>query len=383
MPKNQAVISPERKKIAIYYPYFMGGGAEAVALWMLEALKDHYDLTLFTFSQIDLQQLNSMYGTNLTNHLIEVKAICPQFLSYLANFLISNNKDFRQFAIHLLIRYLKSVNFNYDLLVSAYNAADLGRRGIQYIHWVKVIEGGKPIYRKISNFSIQQLRENIAIANSHTVADTVHNIYGIEAKVIYPPVVLKSTELPWHMKENSFICSGRLVESKQPHKVIEILQEVRQKGYDINLYFTGGGGGVAEQKYELFLIKMVQDHASWVKLYKNLTYEEYSQVLYKCKYGIHLKKEPFGISIAEMVKAGAIPFVKSQGGQVEIVGAENTDLFFDNEEEAREKIVTVLKDPSKQASLVSALERQKSLFSTERFMQETLNFVDDYCKNIY
>jgi hypothetical protein len=43
------------QKIAIFYPNFGGGGAESVCLWMLEALRKKYDLTLFTFSDVDIK----------------------------------------------------------------------------------------------------------------------------------------------------------------------------------------------------------------------------------------------------------------------------------------------------------------------------------------
>ena len=36
--KDKHIDSSKRKKIAVYYHAFMGGGAEAVGLWMLEAL---------------------------------------------------------------------------------------------------------------------------------------------------------------------------------------------------------------------------------------------------------------------------------------------------------------------------------------------------------
>ena len=47
--------SPALGKIAVYYPAFLGGGAETVALWMLEALKEKYELTLFTVSDVDFE----------------------------------------------------------------------------------------------------------------------------------------------------------------------------------------------------------------------------------------------------------------------------------------------------------------------------------------
>jgi glycosyltransferase involved in cell wall biosynthesis len=169
-----------------------------------------------------------------------------------------------------------------------------------------------------------------------------------------------------------------LVKSKQPHKSINILQKVREKGHDIKLYITGGGGGSAESSYETLVKKMVQENADWVTLYQNLSYSDYAKILYKCKYGIHLKREPFGISVAEMVRAGAIPFVKSQGGQTEIVGRQNTELFFENEEQASETILAVLESSELQEKLISSLQDQQNLFSTGHFCQEIVDLVAQY-----
>jgi glycosyltransferase involved in cell wall biosynthesis len=373
--------NPLSPKIAIYYPCFLGGGAEAVALWMMEALKDQYNLTLITFADIDWQRLNLMYGTTLNAQSIKVDSLLPQVFYSYSNALASNNKHFRQLAIHLTLRRCQQNSPDYDLVISAYNAADLGRTGMQYIHWIKVLEGGElaqKYYNRISNFSIDNLKKNFSLVNSEAVATAVKDYYGIDAKVVYPPVVIKPTDIAWQDKENAFICSGRLVEAKQPHRVIQCLEKVRQKGIDLKLYITGGGGGNAEVKYKRYLDQLIRDNSDWIRLCENLSYEDYSKILYRCKYGIHFKPEPFGISIAEMVKAGIIPFARNGGGPVEIIGQENNDLLFSSFEDAVEKITEVMQNESKQYQLLSSLEKQKFLFSTEKFMADINNVVTSY-----
>jgi glycosyltransferase involved in cell wall biosynthesis len=361
--------------LAVYYPAFLGGGAETVALWMLEALKEKYSLTLFTVSDVDFERLNAMYGTTLSNDTIQVKPLFPKALNAIADFLIANNKQIRMLLFHLSIRHIKAHQADYDLLISAYNAADLGKKTLQYIHWVKVLEGN-PVYERISNFSIAQLKKNLSLANSQVVREAIQKTYGIDSTVLYPPVVLEIPNEPPIAKENAFICSGRITAAKQPDQVIEILRQVRAKGFDVKLHLTGGGGGAYALKYEQSIKKLAAENADWITLYEDLAYSDYVQVVARCKYGIHYKKEPFGISIAEMVKAGVIPFVRSQGGQVEIVGAQNEDLFFGDREEAIAKIIAVLESPEKQSALVESLKEQKKLFSTQRFMAEMAQFVD-------
>lgn len=367
----------ERKKIAMYYPAFLGGGAECVALWMLEALKEKYDLTLFTITEVNFDKLNSMYGTKLSEELVEIKYLSSSLLRPTSYFLIANNNFFRKLFIHLLIRYFKANQKEYDLLLSGYNAVDMGRSGIQYIHWIRVNEG-TPFHHKISDFSEEQIKTNISVANSHCVADTAKTTYGVASTVIYPPVVINVSDIPWEQKEDAFVCSGRLTEAKAPHKVIRVLSQVREKGFNIKLYLTGGGGGVYAWKYKRFLKQMVEENSDWVTLYENLKYKDYVNVLSKCKYGIHFKKEPFGISIAEMMKAGAIPFVQSRGGQIEIVGEENQELFFSNETEAVERIINVLSNSETKNKLLRSLQERRNHFSTDKFMSEINKVVESY-----
>lgn len=364
-------------KIAVYYPAFLGGGAETVGLWMLEALQQNYDLTLFTLAAVDFDRLNALYGTSLSLQSVTVQSFFAGWLRPMVNSLIANNQHIRLLLFHWLLRSLKVHRDRYDLLISAYNAVDFGKPGLQYIHWIKVLETNA-FYNQISNFSIERMKQNHSITNSYTVAEYIQQEYGCTANVLYPPVVLNTPNLSWEQKENAFICSGRITEAKQPHKVIAILKRVRQQGFDVKLYLTGGGGGAYAWKYQNFVKKLVKENADWITLYENLSYQAYAQILAKCRFGIHFKQEPFGISIAEMVKAGAIPFVRDQGGQIEIVGKQNHALMFRNEQEAVDKIVTVLRHSEQQKNLRLALNEQRNLFSTQRFMVE-LNHIVAAC----
>lgn len=380
-PEKKPERTPDQPKVAVYYPAFLGGGAEAVGLWMLEALKHNYELTLFTISGVDFDRLNALYGTQLSVKDVTVKSFFSQDLSPVINGLIANNKLIRMVLFHWLIRYLKAHNQHYDVLISAYNALDFGKKGLQYIHWVKVLEDNV-FYNKISGFSIDRMKQNESITNSYTVADFIKKEYGFSSTVLYPPVVIDAPETSWRQKQMAFICSGRLTAAKQPDKVISILKRVREQGFDVKLYLTGGGGGTYAWKYKNFVKQMVKDNSTWVTLYENLSYEDYVNVLSNCQYGIHYKQEPFGISIAEMVKAGAIPFVRNQGGQIEIVGQQNQGLMFKNEQEAVEKIVAVLSHPEQQQTLQIALTEQRNLFSTQRFITEMNGIVERHLQNL-
>jgi glycosyltransferase involved in cell wall biosynthesis len=374
-----------KQKILVWQPYFMGGGAEAVALWILEALRKDYDVTLITLSDISFPWLDSMYFTHLSKTNIKLETQLKKWMRLPAYFLISQNKIARMFFIYWSIRFLKRRSSHYDIVFSAFNALDMGVAGIQYLHWVNVLENRqkkKTVWQKAfvkwANFSYDKLGQNFSVANSKYTAQEVKKVYGLEAGVVYPPVTTTIQALPWQDKENAFLCSGRITRAKQTHRAISILKAVRSKGFDIKLYITGGGGGVYTQKYLREIRKLAQENSDWVSLYQNLPYKDYLQVLARCRYGIHYKPEPFGISIAEMLKADMIPFVRSKGGQVEIVGSENRDLLFENEAVGVEKIVRVLGDQDLQKEILNTLKQRQSLFSTQHFVEEIQSTVKQY-----
>ncbi|MBE9158369.1 glycosyltransferase [Nodosilinea sp. LEGE 06152] len=366
-----------RKTIAVWQPYFLGGGAEAVALWVLVALVNDYDVTLCTLTGVDLDHLNAMYGTDLSRDRLQVRPLLSPGLTRLVHGLIANLPWVRLAFIHWSIRRFKAISAQYDLAISTYNAVDLGQRGLQYIHWVNVVEQpwakAGPIMKlmlKLSRFSEANLKANRSLTNSFCTAGVVKQTYGIDAQVVYPPVTTAIALVPWPDKETAFLCSGRVVVAKQTHRVIEILAAVRQRGFDVKLHITGGGGGTYGWGYERRVQKLAAANADWVTFHRDLPYADYLKILARCRYGIHHKPEPFGISVAEMVNAGMIPFVYNRGGQIEIVNAANSDIIFSNAQDAVEKIVAVLESRDRQSALLEALVQQKSLFSTERFTQE-------------
>lgn len=374
-----------KPQIAVWQPYFLGGGAEAVALWILEALIPEYDVTLYTLADISLPWLDSMYSTELAPKNVQIKTQVPNWLRSFAYFLISNNKMLRMFFIYWSIRQFKESSHHHDVLFSAFNALDMGQPGIQYLHWEHVVEKKKEkaepwlkVFMKWVDFSYDRLGKNFSIANSEFTAQRVEKAYGVQAEVIYPPVTTEIDALPWHEKENAFLCSGRIVRNKQTHRAITILKAVREAGFDVKLHITGGSGGAYAQKYLKEVQQLAKENADWVFLHQNLPYSEYLKIMASCRYGIHYKPEPFGISVAEMMKAGMIPFVRSKGGQMEIVGSEQTEILFLDEPDCVKKVIQVLGDESLQQTILQTLDERKKLFSTERFMDEIRTTVKHY-----
>ena len=373
-------------RIAVLFPKFSGGGAEFVASCMLQVLSSRYETHLFTLSDIDFGQLDRHFGTHLDGSGIILHiplTIVPGLLQRQAHSLMT----IRQ---HLLSYSFRRSHKEYDLGIGAFNEMDLGRRGIQYIHGPLFGRGsdvarrvlGYPasplrmVYQRLcermSGYSEERMRSNSTLTNSRWTAELVHRSHNIEAEVLYPPVILDPPDIPWRDRENGFVCCARISPDKNLETVIEIIRGVRKERSDTHLHILGSGGDL---KYGKRVARLCEKNASWLFLEENLDRMQLARMLAMHRFGIHGRAgEGFGISIAEMVRAGCIPFVPNGGGQVEVVG-ENDYLTFRDPDQAVEKILTVLSDRTLAKDLTLFLRGRAGVFSYERFAEEFLEVV--------
>lgn len=370
----------KRRKIAILFPAFLGGGAESVALWMIETLYNEYDITLVTFSHPDFDQLNTMYGTHLVDSKFQV--LIPFDGTPLPAWL---SAGFSKFTLrqHLICWYFRRIKDNYDLAISAFNDMDLGKRGIQYINSPMFAEGHEKsrallnypesplrrinrwIMRKLFGFSTARMMQNFSFANSGWVAKLLKNTFEeMDAQVLYPPVVFAPRSMDWSIRHNGFVCVSRIVPEKRIEDAISIIASVRERGFDVNLLVISGS---SDPVYKKGISQLQEKYANWFFIRENITRDELVELLSKYKFGIHTRaNEQFGLVVAELMFAGCIPFIPSQGGPVEIVG-NHPNLLFDNPEEAVNKIIGVLESTEKQKKILAYLNNQRNLFTLETF----------------
>jgi glycosyltransferase involved in cell wall biosynthesis len=119
----------------------------------------------------------------------------------------------------------------------------------------------------------------------------------------------------------------------------------------------------------VFLRALAQANSSWVTLHEDLSRGELAELAARQRYGMHaFKNEHFGMAVAEMVRAGCIPFVHNSGGPPEIVGNDRR-LIYESEEDAAQKIMRVLGDPAAQEDIRQRLALRKDFYSVETFVR--------------
>lgn len=379
----------KNKKIAIFFPYFSLGGGEVVAAWMIEALKEDYNITLFTCDAIEADMLNKMYGTNLSPK--DFTVINPPLSSLLRKIPILGLVKY-----HILVRYYKLLNKKFDVLIGAWNIIDFGERGIQYIdsieynfnkynlkpfHLPKIYQyipflrnAYKNFYCFISGYKEESMKKNLTLVISLWTKDIIQDTIGINSKVVYPPVEGKFPEIGWDEKEDGFICLGRISPEKEIEKVIGILSEARKNNSNIHLHIIGGAKDLI---YGESIKNLCDKNREWCFLEGAVYGLKKAELIAKHKFGISGRvDEFFGIATAEMAKAGCIVFVPNTGGQIEIVG--NNLLIYKNKQDAIEKISKVMADKNVQIELRKHLALNNKKFSTENFTKEIKEIVENF-----
>jgi glycosyltransferase involved in cell wall biosynthesis len=373
----------ERPKIAIVHPQFNeGGGSEATALWIAEALKMNHDVYLITMGNLNLSELNECYGTKLREDFV---TIVPLAVPYLFK------KSFDALRGYRLARFCKKNSSKFDLMISTYNVMDFGKREIQCVadfsfddglrrkilpstggskSWFYRDSPFRKAYLKIAKIlsgnSRDGWRKNLTIANSDWSAKLIKETYGLEAIKIYPPVSGEFPDIPWDKREDGFVCLARLVPEKQIDKTIEILETVREKGWKIHLHILGRTDNL---EYGDKLNQLCKEKSNWVFMEGLIKGQRKSEFVAKHKFGISgCKGEAFGIAVAEMVNAGCIVWVPDGGGQVEIVN--HPYLIYDDVKDAVNKIEIALNDKALQVGLRKHLVKQSRKFSSEIFVLE-------------
>ena len=360
-----------------------GGGNEAVTAWTVEALRLEYQVSLITFTgPVTADALNGFYGTNLRED--EFSCVCPNLPP-----LLKRTKRFSLLKDHLMMRYCKSARASFDLFICIGAGMDCGHRTVQYFGYKPVLTVIKEAARwhyflkrrfmrlceVLSGFSLESMKQNVTLVNSQWIGQVVEQVFAISNyEVVYPPVNASSVRTVWDGRREGFLCISRIVPYKRIERVIEIIRRVREQGFDVSLHVVGRPD---DPDYFARISQLRQRFEPWLSLQDVVPNQELISLIDQYKYGIHgALDEPFGIAIAEMVKAGCIVFVPDGGGQTEIVGV--PELTYESIDDAVVKITNVLGGKSLQFTLQNHLERQRDLFSTQTFCQTINRVVHEY-----
>jgi len=381
---------PARRRVLVVMPSLQPpGGGNAVAAWIIHAIKDRYDVSTLTWQPVELDHVNQYYGTDISKSEISSSHV-PPVLRCVVDRLPTPALLLKA---SLLFRFAKRVKDDYDVVVCGHNETDFGARCVQYIHypsrlrprpdvdirWFHVSAVLRIYYalcEAIANFAPEHVSSAVTIANSTWTGNLVDGLYGLSGnvRIVHPPVQGARGGRPWQEREDGFVCVGRLMPEKELERVMRIIAAVREQVPTAHLHLIGSRGS---DWYWRRLRREAERHGEWVQLHGELTRSAVFDSMASHKYAIHgMREEHFGMAPAEAVASGCITFVPNGGGQVDIVGNEDR-LLYASDDDAVRKIVRVMTDEQQQTELVAYLEPRRQLFATERFLSAIRAAVDE------
>ena len=211
------------------------------------------------------------------------------------------------------------------------------------------------------------------IANSRWIASFFEKS-NFPVGLLYPPVIAEFPCVSLTDRAADFVCIGRISNQKRVERMVEILAEVRKRsGRDFRFRIVGE---LEDDPYSEY-IKELASRYSWITLEGSLFGSEKEKLLTSCRYAIHACEfEAFGISVAEYLKAGCIPFVPNEGGSAEIVGS--PEFCYADTEDAVGKILRFLeKDEAEQAEVQTRMLERGRLFTLEKFDKAFMNLFEE------
>jgi len=372
------------------------GGGSCVTAWTLQALKEHWAVTILCVVLPDFDGVNRHFGTCLCAEDFNFSRL-PFPLRHADKF----DRDPFSFQRHAwLMRFCRRKARKFEVVVSCEDEIDFGRPGVQYTHYPHLkrhletlhaaenMSPGQKIkgffagtYRPwmlVSGISLAGIRSNLMVTNSHWTAQVLRDTYDVEPKVNYPPVRWTGDSRDWQKRRNSFAVLGRLSPIKRQLEIIDMLERVRSRGFEVDLEIIGDEDVVAGGQYIQKIRDRLEQTSGWARLHQSVSRSKLEELVSGCRFGIHaMLDEHFGIAVAELMRGGCIVFVNDSGGQVEIVG-DQPGLRYRSDDDAVEKICRLLENESEQARLRQALRERSSLFSESAFMLGMQEIVSEF-----
>jgi glycosyltransferase involved in cell wall biosynthesis len=222
---------------------------------------------------------------------------------------------------------------------------------------------------RLAGFSDAALTSDLVVTNSSWTQDLVDRTYDRQGTVVPPPVLTDDIERrPWSEREPGFVTVGRVAPDKRTKRCVEIIDGVHEEIPEAHLHLVGPEsdveGGYVEE------VREMAGAREYVQYEGLVSRERLTELLASHRYGLHGKEnEHFGITVAEFVAVGMIPFVAHGGGQTELLNGQSA-LVYGSRSAAVEQILEVMNGERDSHALKSALPDIDTEYGQKRFQQE-------------
>ena len=348
------------------------GGGNAVAAWMVHALAGVHEVATLTTSPWSVGETNAFYGTSIPEGSVHQHAV-PAPWKWLSGLPEDRLTRLRMCSV---LHYARPLASKYDLLVTADNFAAFAKPGIQYVHFPADLQPPPARLPALVNVYFAMCdrllgarwtdaARNVTLANSQWTAAGLERLGEVSKPIVlYPPVIDPGDGLPWHQREDTFLCIGRFHESKRVETAMAIVGRARVAALpNARLIIVGSA---VDGEYTSRIIRAAAQYGDWIEFREDLSRADLNQLMGRTRYGLQaMEGEHFGMATAEMTRAGCLVFAHNSGGTPEVLNNESA-LLWETEGEAVKKIVNLRHvDP-----LRARLKTHADQFSPEHFVDQ-------------
>lgn len=215
-------------------------------------------------------------------------------------------------------------------------------------------------------------RESSYVINSGYTAELFEQAHGVRLPVIHPPIDLSGRSFtPGDIHQRDLITYfSRFASYKRPHLVLSLAARHPK----MHFVLMGGLQASQQQYYQSLLDQVKEQCLENVTIILNPDDQKVREILARSRFYIFpARNEHFGMTTAESIASGAIPFVHDSGGQREIVPDPrlrfNDSNMFDRFDDLLQLSTVELHD------IQMRMSAHVKTFSEEVFVQKMLSFI--------
>ena len=352
-------------RIGIYDPYLDDlGGGEKYMMTLAQCFSEENEVTVFWNSPEDLKKVAERFSLDLSKVRLKNNIFSPTYSSFK--------------------RWLESLSYDAIVILSD-GSIPLVLSKKLFIHFQQPF----PKIKMSLKTSLKKIRVSSFFCNSLFTKSFVDEEFGINSRVIYPPVDARVKE---NKKENIILHVGRFrvknvgsEDYKKQGIMVQTFKKMVTRGLkNWKLILAVGLQGEDWPRFEKlqdlahgypieFLINLNKD-----KLYK--VYSISKIYWHATGYGEDFNKNPemaehFGISTVEAMASGAVPVVINAGGQGEIVEDGKSGYLWNTLEDFTMKTDKLIKDEKLWKGMSSNAIKRSKVFSGDRFCNDLKDII--------
>jgi len=369
-------------RVGIFSPtMYRIGGAELVAVNMINALKQHgYEVVISSNRKIDKMKIKKFYGKNLD---VDAQIVFPFHF-----FPAYNHYNTYTLALQSYLLKLKC-----DILIDTYGITPFPWCDITYFQGSRIIENPTSLgarttlllpYFKLLRPS-KSLHKKVVLANSKFKAKSLKKYFQKEEQVgqahidvLYPPAATDffspSTSDLNKPRKNVSITISRI----SPTKRLEIIPHIAElTSKDISFIIVGS---CYSKETICSILKLAKKLgvSERLKVFTDISRDELRALLWDSKVYLHtMRNEAFGIAIIEGMASGCTPIVHDSGGPTEFV---SESFRYKDVAEAAAKIEQAISDWTPKSA--QRASETASRFNEKEFTRTFINVVNTYARNL-